>query len=43
MKVRCFCPKHGELGFKDIMVRDNLPVCMKCRGVLEFVDMELAR
>ncbi len=40
MKAKCYCPKHGRLKFDNIMIRDGLPTCKKCKSVLEFGDVK---
>ncbi len=43
MKIKCFCPVHGKLEFSDIIVKDNVACCKKCRRMLEFDEIKLKK
>lgn len=36
MQARCVCPIHGRLKLDEIIIKNGLPVCIKCSSILEF-------
>ncbi|HKZ45192.1 MAG TPA: hypothetical protein VJ343_00635 [archaeon] len=40
IKAKCSCPKHGRLGFEEIVIKNGSPLCAKCHTVLEFCTVK---
>jgi len=40
MKAKMFCPTHGKLEFDEIIIKNGVPLCSKCRAELVFGDVK---
>ena len=40
MQAKIFCPTHGKLEFDEIVIKNGVPVCGKCRAELVFGNVK---
>ncbi|MEM5836525.1 MAG: hypothetical protein QW451_01145 [Candidatus Aenigmatarchaeota archaeon] len=41
IQARCFCPTHGKLSLKEIIIKNGVPVCSKCLSELQFGNIRV--
>jgi len=40
IKARMFCPTHGKIEFDEVIIKNSVPICAKCRAELVFGNVK---